>query len=143
MANHNRPMIDGDAPPVHLLEKFIDNQSKELSIRSQEIELQAQENKQTAEISHRALEFQAQDRRETRQFMLSQRKQTLILSGTLVVVFLAVVAFAMYSGNSSVAIEMLKAVGYIATGLLGGYGYAKSRPKDSGDGGAQPPSQDY
>lgn len=142
MGSNNRPIIDGDVPPVHLLEKFIENQSKELSIRSQEIELQAQENKQTAEISHRALEFQAQDRRETRQYMLSKIKLTLILSGTLVIVFLGVVAFAMHSGNSSVAIEMLKAVGYIATGLLGGYGYAKSRPKDSGNGGAPPP-QDY
>lgn len=119
-----------EQPPMQLIEKFIDNQSKELALRGQEIGLQAQQEKNNFEFSREALKAQADDRKEQRQFMLSQRKHTYFFLSFVFTLILGLVAYALHKGDTAVATEIIKAIIYLSGGGLGGYGYAKAKHKE-------------
>jgi hypothetical protein len=130
MANHNKQLSPPEQPPIQLIEKFIDNQSKELSLRSQEIGLQAQQEKNSFEFSREALKAQAEDRREQRTFMLTQRKHTFWFMGFVFALIFSLIGYALHKGDTAFATEIVKAIIYLAGGGLGGYGYAKTKTKE-------------
>jgi hypothetical protein len=60
------------------LEKFVSNQTKELELRSQELVLQSQKDKNAFDFGKSALLVKAQDRKENREHQLRQRLQKLL-----------------------------------------------------------------
>lgn len=130
MANHNKQLSTPDQPPIQLIEKFLDNQGKELSLRSQEIGLDVQREKNSFEFSREALKAQAEDRREQRAFTLTQRKHTFWFVGIVFALIIALIGYALHKGDSAFATEIVKAIIYLAGGGLGGYGYAKTKTKE-------------
>jgi hypothetical protein len=113
------------SPPIELLDKFLDNQGKELQLRSQQLALKQQEDQNSFAFSNQALQVQAQDRKEQREFYLQQQKYTLIMLAFISSLFFGLIGYALHSGKMDFAIELVKAIIYLVSGGLGGYGYAR------------------
>ncbi len=104
-----------------LFRKMLDNQASELELRNEELELRKREQEATRQYAEKALEMQAQDRREDRTF---HRGLSAKLFGFLITVLLIVVAgfcYALYLNKDQVVMEIVKAVVYLGAGGVGGY----------------------
>jgi preprotein translocase subunit SecG len=114
-----------------LFKIFLDNQSKELSLRSEELVLKKQEDSNTFEYSKQALDKKVDDRKDQRTHEKSLRKMTLFFAGGVIVLLVALVAFALHSNKDDIAEEIIKALVYVSGGAFGGYGYAATKKNKS------------
>ena len=67
----------------------------------------------------------AEDRNLQREHDLKARGYTYGLIGSIVLLISGIIFYAIYSGNKDIAMEIIKAIVYLAGGGLGGYGAAK------------------
>ncbi len=109
------------------LEKFINNQTKELELRSQELVLQSQKDKNSFDFGKSALLVKAQDRKENRDHQYKQRQQTYIFAGFAGIMVIGLVVYALHLNKDVFAVEIVKAIVFILTGGVGGYGLARSK----------------
>lgn len=115
----------GMAP--ELFREFLDNQSRELEIRSRELELQKQKDDHGFDFGKRALDAQVVDRREQRVFQLKSRRSSYIFAVIVGLIFLALLITALILNKDQVALEIIKAIIFITTGGAGGYAIGRSR----------------
>ncbi len=123
-SNRNKNRVDISTPD--LVKTFLDNQTKELEIKAKQLALQKQEDDHGFEFGKAALAAKAQDRNFQREHDLKSRIYTYGLIGIVVLLISGIIFYAMYSGNKDIAMEIIKAIVYLAGGGLGGYGVAKA-----------------
>ena len=114
-----------------LIRSFMDNQSKELELRSEELVLKKQEDSNAYEYAKTSLDRKIEDRKNHREHQKSLRKMTLLFSGGVVFLLIALLVTALVMGKDDFAKEIVKAVIFVSGGAFGGYGYASSRKPKS------------
>lgn len=120
-------------PDPELINRFIELQTQEISVRREELGLKKQEIANTHEYAKMALEAQVQDLGDSRKHSKSTRRDRLIFAGFIVILLGAFIVYALYLGKDQIAIEILKAIVYLLAGGLGGYALKtkSSEKKDS------------
>lgn len=124
-------MNNNDLPQTHdltpdLIRTLLENQSKELELKSVELSLQKQQDIHGFEFGKEALRIKAEDRKLQREHDFKVKKSRYLLIGGLMLLVSGIIVYALNSNNSPVALEIIKAIVYLAGGGLGGYGLAKS-----------------
>jgi hypothetical protein len=109
-----------------LVETFLNNQTKELEIKAEQLALQKQENEHGFEFGKVSLKAKVEDRNLHRKYALKTKAYTYTLIGIVVLSVFGIIFYAMYSGNKDIAMEIIKAIVYLLGGGLGGYGIAKA-----------------
>lgn len=122
---------DGLTPDV--VKTLLENQAKELELKAIELALQKQQDDHGFEFGKAALLAKIEDRKLQRNHQLSVKKSTYILVTILALIVSSIIFYALYSNNSPIAMEIIKAIVYLTGGSLGGYGVAKAgnKSKDS------------
>ncbi len=121
----------------HLFENFLENQSKELSLRSEELILRKQQEQNAFSYGKEALNGKLVDRNEQRRHQTNLRKINLFFAGSIIFLLIALMVVALVVGKDQIALEIIKAVIFVSGGAAGGWGLAtskssgKSNSKDS------------
>lgn len=110
-----------------LVSQFLANQSKELAIRAQELELQKKQDQYSFEYATKALEAQAGDRQFERKHerRLSYVKYGFASLGVVAVAILC--AYALFMKETALAKEIIQAAIYLFAGGAGGYAIGRNR----------------
>lgn len=123
---------DADAKS-QLVERYLDQQGRELAIRAHELEIEKQKDDHNFEFSKAALAAQAEDRKHDRNCKIEEVRHRHRLVIYLALIISAMVSGAIWMGQPAVALEIAKCIGLLLAGGIGGYGYAKSRNKPPSD----------
>jgi hypothetical protein len=115
--------------PPDVVQQFLSLQAEEIALRRGELSLRQQESTNSHDYAKTALEAQLQDYDKERQARRGARRDLLIFSSFIALLLFGFVAYALYQGKDAFAMEALKAIGYIAAGVLGGYGLGKHRAR--------------
>lgn len=124
----NHPVHHDKDLPAHSVEQLIENQSRELELRAEELSLKKQEDDHGFEFGKIALEAKIKDRGECR---IHERKKTVdryYFSAFIFTALVVAILTSLLNGHENIAMEMVKAIIYISAGALGGWGVAKKRP---------------
>ena len=113
------------------INKFLDNQAKDLELKNQELMLRKSEIDNNQVYSLKALEAQKEDRRETRQTYESVMKWRLMLFSACFVVILIFCGYAIYMGESQIIMEALKILLPAVATAVGGYCFGKTKAIES------------
>lgn len=125
--------------PETLIVKFLSNQEQELLLRDRELAIEAQRDAHGFEYGKRAIELQAEDRKNARHWDYQNKRLLFFGVGVCLVIIFGCVGFAMYLNKDDVAKEIVKGLIYVAAGALGGYGAARARNRDRGPSGPETP----
>ena len=73
--SHLQPLEPAEPPPLdsRTIEQLVQNQTRELELRTRELDLQQQEDRHNFEYAQAALKAQMQDRQDVRLFRQKQR----------------------------------------------------------------------
>lgn len=104
-----------------LIEKFLQNQSKELDIKAKEIEQLKTSDQHAFEYSKIALEKEAIDRSSQRDFVRKCRKDSFLFISGIVAVIGLLVGYSLWIGKDQIAMEIIKSVIFLLSGGAGGY----------------------
>ena len=121
--------------PLPFIEKWFDNQSQEIKNKQREIDLQKQTDGNNFEYAKLALNAQAKDSQDDRTHLSKRHNRNLTFIGLLVVAMLGFLVYSLHTGKDQIALEIVKAVVFIASGGAGGYalGIIKSKHRTNGD----------
>lgn len=126
---------------LELIQKFVDNQSKELMFKAQELEVEKQKDQNSLEYGKLALAAQERDRVHERECGRGEKKdQHRFIVWIAGVVALLIIA-ALFMDKDKIAEELVKVIVYIGAGVAAGYGLAtrkKSGGPSSGSGQQSP-----
>lgn len=112
-----------------VVERFIEVQVKEISVREQEIGLRKQQDQNQFQYALAALEAQKEDRKDERKFRGQIVTRVVGAICLIVALVVAIILAALLMGYPNVALEIFKAFIFSVVGALGGYGLGKSGPK--------------
>lgn len=110
-----------------LIEIFLKNQTKELELRSQELVLQQQKDKNNFDYAKSGMAVTAQDRKDNREHQFKVRKMTFVFTGIICLAIIGMLVYALNQNKDAFALEIIKAIVFVLTGGAGGYGLAKSQ----------------
>jgi hypothetical protein len=108
--------------PPELIKDLVANQTLDLELRAQELDLQRQQDNHSFAFSQNALKAQLEDRNEQRKYEKSLLKIRVFLVVALFLIIASVILFCLWKDKDTVAMEIIKALVYICSGGLGGYG---------------------
>lgn len=111
------------------VEQLVENQTKELEIRAQELALQKQQDEHGFEFGKKALDAQLEDRKLQRDFSRLMHRNQNILIGILSFMVVAVIILALWLNKEAIAMEIIKAIVYMFAGWFGGAGMSKKKAK--------------
>ena len=120
MNNDDEVSTSHDLTP-DLVRTMLDNQARELELKSIELALQKQQDLHSFEFGKEALRIKAEDRKLQREHDFKVKRSRYLLVGSLMWLVAGIIVYALNSNNSSVALEIIKAIVYLAGGGLGGY----------------------
>lgn len=111
--------------PPDTIEQLVRNQEKKLQIEAQQLNLQSQQDKHSFEFALKSLQVKAagQEKKQAHEAHMLMIKTAGVLALALVVSLL--IGFAIWSNHKDEAMEIIKALVYLASGAAAGYGYAK------------------
>lgn len=89
--------------------------------------MQKQADTHNFEFSKKALEAQIEDRKSQRDVAMKMEKNRLYMAGFLGIALSGIVITALYLNKETVALEIIKAVGYFVAGGASGYGLKKAK----------------
>lgn len=115
--------------PPSWLEQFLENQGKEIELRSAELQNDREREAQNHVHALKSLEAQLQDRSGERSHRLALVTRALILAGIGAVIVSAVIIYAIHASKPEVAMEIIKAIVLLIAGGAGGYGVGARRRK--------------
>lgn len=110
-----------------MIGRFLNNQTKELTIREKEVALRKQSDNNSYEFAKKSLEAQAKDRESQRAHSGKILRMILLTSISALIVFLVFLFSIIYVGKESVAMEIVKGVFLVIGGGGGGYAIGRSR----------------
>ena len=108
-----------------ILNRMVENQAKELELRAQELALSKQKDDHAFDFGKKALDAKIEDRKLQRQHQSKVQLQFYIFLGIIVLFIAAVVVISLYLNKETTALELIKILGYITAGGLGGYGLGR------------------
>lgn len=112
-----------------LINRFLTVQEKELVIRTEELALKKQADNNTFEYSKAALDANVKDREAEREHAKTTIKYWYIFASVITIVFFIFLGCALYLNKEQIALEIIKAIIFLASGGIGGYAYGKSENK--------------
>ncbi|MDO4709055.1 MAG: hypothetical protein Q4B94_04430 [Pseudomonadota bacterium] len=119
--------------PLPLVEQILENQTRELVVRAQEVELEKQKDENAFAFSKEALAAQAKDREHARECRRNEKKdQQKMVLWLFFLVGLLIFGVTVY-GAKDLALELAKAIILLAAGASGGYGIATARQRRKKD----------
>lgn len=124
------------APPW--MGQWVQNQSRELEIRAQELKLQERKEDHGFEYSKMSLSAQAEDFKHTRELKHSQFSTGCRYALGAAVVIMFFLGILILTGHEQVALELVKVVAYGGAGVAGGYGWGRLKRGEV----SQPPNSD-
>ncbi len=104
-----------------LFRRFIENQAQELEIRREENEIKKQELEYNYDHAKRLLDAQLKDRGEERAFTEKNNSRGGKILCFLFVVLIAAIVYALYINKDVIVLELIKYVGLLLAGGVGGY----------------------
>lgn len=116
-------------PDRELIERFIENQAKEIAVRNSEVELEKHRVDAGLNYSHEALAAQERDREAERQCARRGQRDKLIAGLILVVIVCAFASVALYLNKEAVVVEFGKDAVLLLGGGAGGYGLGRRNNK--------------
>lgn len=114
-----------------LLAKFVENQHRELEFKAQELEFERQKDNNSLDYAKESLAAQERDRIHERDCKRNQRRDQQRMILWIAVLLVALILGAIYLGSEQIGLELAKALGFMAAGAVGGYGYARRSKQDS------------
>lgn len=133
-----KPQVPAPPPeqlPPALIQQFLDQQTKELGIRTEELALRKRELDSSYQYAEKALNAQVEDRRDERLARRSSRRDRLVAFVGVLLLVLLFFGWLLYIGKDEFALEVLKALLFLLTGGTGGYyagkNQARSAPVDT------------
>lgn len=112
-----------------LVEKFLENQTKELEVRQQIEENRKQSAKYNFELAKQSLQAQIADRKEEREQNKTVWKWFIIFLGFSVSIIVIFSAWALFLGKENFLLEIVKIVIYGTSGALAGASWEKLKQK--------------
>lgn len=128
----NKDVSLPNQPDEKWLQQLVDNQAKELELRSRELDLQKQQDSNNLDFAKESLAAQERDRKHARECERDKQKDRYWLVGAIVAALLLVVAVAVWKDKDQLAMEIVKAVAYLTAGAAGGYAAGRLRPTSNG-----------
>jgi hypothetical protein len=104
-----------------LIRRFIENQAQELEIRREENEIKKKELDYNYDHAKELLAAQLKDRGEERAFTERNNSRGGKILCFLFVVLIAAIVYALYINKDVIVLELIKYVGLLLAGGLGGY----------------------
>ena len=128
----SQALVTPETGAVHsqvVIEKWLENQTKEIETRQLEVDLQKQTDNHNFEYAKTALSAQVTDSESQRIHASQQHKRNLIFAGFMALAMISFLVYSLYSGKDQVALELIKGAIFIASGGAGGYalGVRKTR----------------
>lgn len=114
-----------------LVGKLLAVQEKDLALKAQEMELRKQTDSNSFEFAKASLTANIKDREEQRKYFQSITKYVLGFSAVVFLLFAVFLSIALYLNKDQIAMEIVKAIIYIASGGLGGYALGQRSGKES------------
>jgi hypothetical protein len=104
-----------------LFRRFIENQAQELEIRREENEIKKKELDYNYDHAKRLLEAQLKDRGEERTFTEKNNSRGGKILCFLFIVLISAILYALYINKDAIVLELIKYVGLLLAGGVGGY----------------------
>lgn len=120
-------------PDTGLIQLFLQNQSKELDIKAKEIDQQRVSDQHAFEYSKIAIEKEAVDRNEQRDFIRKCRKDTYLFISGIGALIAGIVGYSLWIGKDQIAMEIIKSVIFLLSGGAGGYALGKKEKNKKDD----------
>ena len=124
--------------PQQMLEQILQNQVKELELKGTELELknselalQKQQDNNSFDFAKASLAATERDRQDARKCDRDKMKDRYKLIGAISMGLILLVCLAVFKDKDELAMEIIKAIGYIFAGAMGGY--AAGRLKSGAD----------
>jgi hypothetical protein len=127
----------GTRPPPELIEQFLHLQTQELEIRSQELQLDFQREKNNKSVAEISIDANLRDRANQRQHLHSVTKLRMIGFGIMFVVACGVICYSLYLNKEQLLIKVFEVISYLVAGFAAGYGYRsakKQKPAENNNG---------
>jgi hypothetical protein len=121
------PKLSADA--LRLIEHFLQVQSQEIETRQQEITAREKESENAHQYALKSLEVQADNLEKDRQHKRTVYRDRLLFATVSILVLAIFLTIALFLNKDQIAIEIVKAIVYLAVGGLGGYAYHQLRSK--------------
>jgi hypothetical protein len=112
-----------------LIEQFLEQQTQELTIRREDLQLRRRELDVSFQYAEKSLAAQVEDRRQARDEQRRARRDRLWFLGAFMLVVAAFFAGLLYMGKDKFAEEALKGMVFFLTGGTGGYFAGKQQGK--------------
>lgn len=111
------------------LQQLVEVQEKELEVRQSEVKQRSVEAEHEYELAKRSIEAQERDRNNQRSYFSRFQTKRYIFIGVLSLAILFFLGFALWLGESELAMRIIEIVALIVAGGFGGYaiGYNKGR----------------
>ena len=124
----NQPMSSEPKEiPVELIQVFLGNQTKELEIKAQELEIAKQEEVHNFEVTKLSIKFQSENFENSREHHKYLWKLWTILGISTVVSLTILMIAALWLGKEQFILEILRIVFYGGVGATAGSYYQKSK----------------
>lgn len=105
---------------------LVENQTRELELKAAELSLQKQQDEHGYEFGKAALVAKIEDRKHERQHNLAIRHSAYIFFGVIAFLLAGIIGYSVYANHTEIAMEIIKALVFIGSGAVGGYGVAKT-----------------
>lgn len=116
------------------IELILENQQKELQLRTAELDvekqrlaIQREENERAFLYAEKQLSAQERDRKEERVYRQSLESKSLWLLLIVTGMILTFLAFAVWKDKDQMIIELVKIIGYGGAGTVGGYAWGYNK----------------
>jgi hypothetical protein len=129
---------DLPVPPFNV-DLFLQNQAQEITLRREEIELKREQAKQNFEYANKALTAQLEDRERERAFTYKDRHGARMFLGLMVFLLALFLSIALFLDKDQIALEIIKIIGLLFAGGLGGYALGRQQARASTNGAKQEP----
>ncbi|RMD57349.1 hypothetical protein D6833_14045 [Candidatus Parcubacteria bacterium] len=123
-----------------LINRVLENQAaeieirrQELDLRRQELDLQREEMAATYKNAQYMVEAQLKDREQERNHEHRLLRNFFTFVGIMIFLLLLFLAYAIHADKEQIAMEIVKAIIYLAAGALGGYGLSRARHRENGE----------
>lgn len=121
----------GNKQPIseETLKTLLDVQKQELTLRGKEFEIRLKEIEHNSSHAEKILQTQERDRASERHHQRCLDRNRHIAAGIALFLLVAVIVVGMYLNKDDLVGDIIKIVGGLVTGAIGGYGYAVSKHK--------------
>jgi len=108
---------------------MVEQQGRETEVRKAEIDLRLQELKNNSAHAEKILGAQERDREAERVHVRKSIQTKLLFAGFCVLLLVGLIVAGMYMGKDALISDILKVLGGVVAGALGGYGYSRIESK--------------